>query len=71
MKKKPNKEEIMKTLTTLAKRLAHEEDGVTAIEYGLIAGLVIVVLVVTLTGLGTRLKQMYQSITNSLPATVS
>jgi pilus assembly protein Flp/PilA len=52
-------------------RLIRDEDGVTALEYGLIAGLIIVVLVVTLTGLGQKLKSMYQSITGSLPSSVS
>ena len=58
-------------MSALMKRLIEDEDGVTAIEYGVIAGLIIVVLVVTLTGLGQRLKQMYQSITNNLPSAVS
>jgi pilus assembly protein Flp/PilA len=58
-------------MNALVKRLIRDDEGVTAIEYGVIAGLIIVVLVVTLTGLGQRLRSMYQSITSSLPAAVS
>lgn len=39
-----------------------EEDGVTAIEYGLIAGLIAVVLVTTLTDVGTGLKTLFTTI---------
>ncbi len=58
-------------MKTLLHRLLADEDGVTAIEYGVIAGLIIVVLVVTLTGLGQKLRSMYQSITSTLPGAVS
>jgi Flp pilus assembly protein, pilin Flp len=43
-----------------------EEDGATAIEYGLIAGLIAVAIIATLTTLGTDLNAMFQKIVNAL-----
>lgn len=43
-----------------------EEDGVTAIEYGLIAGLIAVVLVATLTDVGNGLKTLFTTITDRI-----
>ena len=39
-----------------------DESGATAIEYGLIAGLIAVVLIVVLTAVGTDLNAMFQSV---------
>lgn len=45
----------------------NDEEGATAIEYGLIAGLIAVALVVTLGSLGTRLDTVFTTILNALP----
>jgi pilus assembly protein Flp/PilA len=42
------------------------EDGATAIEYGLIAALIAVAIVGVLTSLGGGLKSTFTTITNSL-----
>jgi pilus assembly protein Flp/PilA len=55
----------------MIQRLLKEERAATAIEYGLIAGLIAVSLVVTLTGVGTKLKALFQLIIDNLPAVVS
>ncbi|WP_284337373.1 Flp family type IVb pilin [Comamonas sp. NoAH] len=47
-------------------RFWNDEDGATAIEYGLIAGLIAVVIVSVLTTLGTDLKATFQSIIDGL-----
>jgi pilus assembly protein Flp/PilA len=39
-----------------------EEDGVTAIEYGLIAALVGVAIVVSVTALGGKLKDVFDNV---------
>jgi pilus assembly protein Flp/PilA len=44
------------------KQFWNEEDGATAIEYGLIAGLVAIVIVAGLTTLGTDLSTMFTNI---------
>ena len=46
--------------------LAKDERGVTALEYGLIAGLVAVVIVTSVTALGTKLNTTFTTITNAL-----
>ncbi len=47
--------------------LAKDERGVTALEYGLIAGLVAVVIVTSVTALGTKLTSTFTSISAALP----
>ena len=57
----------MHTVTTLAELLKNE-DGATAIEYGLIAALIAVAAVVAMTAVGTNLAALFQSIATSLTA---
>jgi pilus assembly protein Flp/PilA len=44
-----------------------EEDGVTAIEYGLIAALIAVAIVTTVTLVGTKLNNTFTAVNNKLP----
>ena len=46
--------------------LAKDGRGVTALEYGLIAGLISVVIVTAVTGLGTKLIATFTAITAAL-----
>ncbi len=48
------------------KRFAKDESGATAIEYGLIAGLISVVIIATITTIGTRLNGKFTSISSGL-----
>ena len=48
-------------------RFLKEEEGVTAIEYGLIAALIAIAIVVTVTAVGTKLNSTFTSVSNSLP----
>jgi len=43
-----------------------DESGATAIEYGLIAGLISVVIIVVLTTVGTNLEAKFQAIATAL-----
>jgi pilus assembly protein Flp/PilA len=52
----------MKTLV----KLLRDESGVTAIEYGLIAALVAVVIISAVTSLGTSLKTTFNSVATNL-----
>ncbi|MBN3757123.1 Flp family type IVb pilin [Paraburkholderia sp. Tr-20389] len=45
-----------------------EEDGVSAIEYGLLAGLIAVAIITTVTTLGTNLRTVFTTISNKLAA---
>jgi len=47
-------------------RFVTQEDGATAIEYGLIASLIAVVIVAGLTSLGTGLKSTFTTVASSL-----
>jgi pilus assembly protein Flp/PilA len=47
--------------------LVKDERGVTALEYGLIAGLVAVVIVGSVTALGTKLQGTFATISAALP----
>ena len=44
-----------------------DEEGATAIEYGLIAALIAVAIIATLLLLGPKLDGTFQTIVNSLP----
>lgn len=57
----------MLTVLNSFKALAKDERGVTALEYGLIAGLVAVAIVTSVTALGTQLSTTFQNITTNLP----
>jgi len=49
-------------------RLVKNDSGATAIEYGLIAGLIAVAVVAILLTLGPRLSDMFLRVQNALPA---
>ncbi|MCJ8503652.1 Flp family type IVb pilin [Kocuria flava] len=48
-------------------RLAREEKGATAVEYGLIVGLIAVAIVGVLVTLGPQLRGLFQTVQGSLP----
>jgi pilus assembly protein Flp/PilA len=55
----------------LIKRFLREEDGVTAIEYGLIAGLIAVVIIVAVGLVGSSLSDIFTFISSTLDGTMS
>ena len=61
----------MNWLTTKIKGLWHEEDGVTAIEYGLIAALIAVVIIVSVTAVGDQLVLVFERIRDALIAALA
>jgi pilus assembly protein Flp/PilA len=52
----------------LLNKFVRNESGATAIEYGLIAGLIAVVIIVAVTTVGTGLKSKFESIGTTLTA---
>jgi pilus assembly protein Flp/PilA len=50
----------------LISRFVRDESGATAIEYGLIAALIAVVIITALTTLGTNLSTKFNSIATTL-----
>jgi pilus assembly protein Flp/PilA len=57
----------MLTLSKFLRRFINDERGVTALEYGLIAGLVAVVIVTSVSQLGNKLANTFAAITAALP----
>ncbi len=53
-------------MTNLFSRFVRDENGATAIEYGLIAALIAVVVITALTNIGTNLETKFTSIATSL-----
>jgi pilus assembly protein Flp/PilA len=53
-------------MTGLIKRYAQDESGATAIEYGLIAALISVVIIGVLTVIGNNLNTKFKTIGNAL-----
>lgn len=49
------------------KNFLNDETGATAIEYGLIAGLIAAVIVGVLTTLGGQIQAAFQAISDALP----
>jgi len=60
------KEIVMKTLVNSVKKFVCDEDGVTAIEYGLIAALVAVVIITAVTLMGTKVAATFNSVAAAL-----
>ena len=44
-----------------------DEEGATAIEYGLLAGLIAAVIITTVTALGPKVRGLYTSVDSQLP----
>ncbi len=58
-------------MKTLFARFAKDEAGVTAIEYGLIAGLIAVVIITAVTTLGTNISAAFTKVANGVAGTGS
>ena len=57
---------MLRSLTPLIKKLGKSDSGVTAIEYALIAALVAIVIVASLTLVGTDLGTMFDNFSKNL-----
>jgi len=60
----------MKTIRTTIEKLRgllRAEEGVTAIEYGLIAALIAVAIIAATTLVGTKLTSTFTTVSNKLP----
>ncbi|KQQ20871.1 hypothetical protein ASF48_09880 [Rathayibacter sp. Leaf299] len=58
----------LQTLVTTAKdRLREEQKGATAVEYGLLVGLIAVVIIGVVVFLGPQLGSIFATVSNDLP----
>jgi pilus assembly protein Flp/PilA len=60
----------MEKLMFAAQRFMKEEEGVTMVEYGLIAALIAIVCILAITGVGVNLNTAFSTINNALKAAV-
>ena len=56
----------MSTITSAIKTFIADEDGVTAIEYALIAALVGIAMAVAATALGGKISQAFNAVANAI-----
>lgn len=57
----------MSTFISAVRSFIADEDGVTALEYGMIAALIAAVIVTTVTALGGKIDTAFQIIVDALP----
>ena len=58
-------------MTKFVSRFINDESGATAIEYGLIAALIAVVIISAVTALGTTIDTKFRAIVTGMGGTVS
>ena len=58
----------MKELNKMLKAFWTDEEGVTVVEYAVLAALIIVAVIATVTILGGRIDEVFQEISRQLPA---
>jgi len=56
----------LETLAMVARDRMREEKGATAVEYGLMVGLIAVVIIATVTLLGNQLDALFQQVADAL-----
>lgn len=56
----------MEKLMTDVKQFIADEEGVTMVEYGLIAALISIVVLVALTGVGVNVKAAFTAVCNAM-----
>ena len=59
---------LVSLIAVASSRLEREEKGATAVEYGLIVGLIAVVIIAAVTLLGGELKSLFETIQGKLAA---
>ena len=53
-------------MITIAKKFLKDENGATAIEYGLIASLIAVAIIVGVTAVGTNLQALFTTVSTKV-----
>ncbi len=62
---------LAKLSSVYLEKFTHDESGATAIEYGLIAGLIAVVIITALSNVGSAQTENYDSINAAVSAAVN
>jgi pilus assembly protein Flp/PilA len=58
---------VMTGLQDLGKRFNRDDEGATAVEYGLMVALIAAAIVVTVGLLGTRLNDLFETVRQAMP----
>lgn len=56
----------MKNLLTKVKNFIREEEGASAVEYGLLVALIAVAIIAAVTAVGTNLSNLFNTVANTL-----
>ena len=56
----------MEKLMNGVKQFIADEEGVTMVEYGMIAALIAIVSLIVITGVGTNLRAVFRTVCNAL-----
>ncbi|MDE2005404.1 MAG: Flp family type IVb pilin [Rhodospirillales bacterium] len=59
---------MLKTFALTARQLRDDKRGISALEYGLLAGLIAVVLIGVLSTLGTDIKNLFNGVSSDVAA---
>ena len=62
----PYSKDFMKNLYNGIRKFARDEEGATAVEYGIMVGLIAVAIIVAVTGIGTALIAKFDEISAAL-----
>lgn len=63
---------VIAALSVIGNRIEGRKDrGATAVEYGLLVGLIAVVIIVAVTALGTQLKTLFNSVVTGIGGTAA
>ena len=57
---------MIKTMIARVRKLLRREDGVTAMEYGLIAAATVVAIATLMPGIGTKLSSIFSGVSSAL-----
>ena len=57
----------MQMLSALVRNLAREEEGASAVEYGLLVALIAAIIILTVKAVGTKVSSGFQSVNSALP----
>lgn len=57
----------MSTITSAVRQFIADEDGVTALEYGMIAALIAGVILAAVTTLGDKIAEVFTTIKDAMP----
>ncbi|MEX3954051.1 Flp family type IVb pilin [Paraburkholderia sp. EG287B] len=56
----------MQKIIAQAKQFARDENGITALEYGMLAALITVLIMASIASIGTTLQNVFSDIVNTL-----